>query len=75
MLLMPRLASLRETRNEHQTATVNRLGHLQGIKIAKDEKELISELENFNYEERPIQMGSDASPRLIQRLQQFIEEG
>lgn len=74
MLLMPRLASLNETRNEHQTATVNRLGHLPGIKIAKDEKDLIRELEGFNYENRPIQMGNDASPTLIRTLEQFIED-
>ena len=74
MLLMPRLASLKETRNEHQTATVNRLGHLPGIKIAKDEKELVSMLENFDYGSKPIEMGSDASPRLPSSLRQFIND-
>ena len=72
MLVMPRLARLRETRNDHQTATLSKLGHIQGIKVAEDEKALVEELERFNYEEKPIRMGSDASPQLIDRIRDFI---
>jgi UDP-N-acetylglucosamine transferase subunit ALG13 len=73
MILMPRLARLKETRNDHQTATLRRLGHLPGIKVCGDEQELVNELTNFNFDERPIEIGPDASPQLIQKLQSFIE--
>ena len=73
MLLMPRMARLRETRNDHQTATLSKLGHLPGIQVASDEKELVTELEQFNYENKPKKMGPDASPQLIETLQNFIQ--
>ena len=72
MILMPRQARLKETRNDHQTATLNRLGHLPGITVAKDEHELVRELETHRFGEKPIQMGPDASPELISKLREFI---
>ena len=74
MLLMPRLASLRETRNEHQTATAEQMKNLPGITIAKDEYELAQKLANLDLNEKPPPMGSDASPNLIRTIRQFIED-
>jgi len=36
VIVMPRRAALGEHRNEHQLATVARLGHLQGLEIVHD---------------------------------------
>lgn len=40
LVLMPRLASQREHRNDHQIATVNSLRHRSGIYVADSETEL-----------------------------------
>jgi UDP-N-acetylglucosamine transferase subunit ALG13 len=40
VIVMPRRAALGEHRNEHQLATVARLGHLQGLEVVHDPAEL-----------------------------------
>ena len=40
IVIMPRLAQLREHRNDHQLATVKRLGNRPGIYVAEDETQL-----------------------------------
>ena len=74
MILMPRFARLKETRNEHQTATLRRMEHLQGLTAAWDEDEMIRSLEQFDFNTKPKPMSPDASPKLIGRIRQFIEE-
>ncbi|MFI4915945.1 MAG: glycosyltransferase [Phycisphaerales bacterium JB060] len=44
ILVMPRRGELRETRNDHQIATAERLGGLGKVAVAMDEKELIERL-------------------------------
>lgn len=75
MILLPRIARLKETRNEHQTATLKRMEHLTGITAAWDEAELIEALENFESNPKPVTMGPDASPELIHRIRDFIGGG
>ena len=72
MILLPRLARLKETRNEHQTATLKRMEHLTGLTAAWDQEELIHALNNLEDKERPLPMGKDASPELIERIRRFI---
>ena len=74
MILMPRFARLRETRNEHQTATLKRMEHLQGLTAAWDEHEMIRCLEQFDFTMKPKPMSPDASPELMRKIRQFIEE-
>ncbi len=45
ILIMPRRGNLRETRNDHQIATAQRLRGRAGIEVAMDEQELESLLE------------------------------
>lgn len=45
ILIMPRRGDLRETRNDHQIATAQRLRGRAGIEVAMDEQELESLLE------------------------------
>jgi UDP-N-acetylglucosamine transferase subunit ALG13 len=44
ILVMPRRGDLRETRNDHQVATAQRLSELGKVAVAMDEKELIERL-------------------------------
>lgn len=46
IVIMPRRGHLRETRNDHQFTTVQRLGHRPGIHVATDETELPAVLEH-----------------------------
>ena len=73
MVLLPRIAKLKETRNEHQSAILKRMEHLTGFTAAWNEQELIQALENLDSNEKPQTMGSDASPELIRRIKEFIE--
>jgi len=54
VLVMPKLASLGEHRNEHQTATAKRLKALNKINVASDEIELIKSLESLNSTDQAI---------------------
>lgn len=75
VLVMPRKATLRETRNEHQTATARQLGERPGVLVAWDEQELGPALDRLTT--TPIEskrQAAEAEPRLIERLVQFIEE-
>ncbi|MDN3920852.1 glycosyltransferase [Roseateles violae] len=47
MLLLPRLGALRETRNDHQVATLRWLSGIQGIYAADDETAIPAFLDRF----------------------------
>ena len=76
LLLLPRLASLGETRNEHQRATANCFSSLPGVLVADGEDELLKLLDRGD--ELVESMGADArespdlSEGLITRIQEFI---
>jgi len=72
LLVLPRLSSLGETRNDHQTGTARHFAGRGQLLAAFDEQELrgkISELAAF----RPArEIGTTASPELLEHLQQFV---
>lgn len=72
ILVMPRRARLRETRNDHQVATAQRLSLLGYVSVAADESELLQRLDDLDdlptYEIRPW-----ASPELIGSIRRFID--
>jgi UDP-N-acetylglucosamine transferase subunit ALG13 len=74
ILLLPRLASLGEHRNEHQLATAARFEGRNGIHVAKDEVDLVACLESLV--RNPEQSSGDtispfAMPELIAALRAF----
>lgn len=75
ILVMPRRASLRETRNEHQLATVRRLVEMGRVAVAFDETQLRSRLDDLDRLPAPERIGSFAEPRLLNALRQFIQNG
>jgi UDP-N-acetylglucosamine transferase subunit ALG13 len=73
ILVMPRRASLREQRNDHQLATARRLSKLGKINVAMDEKELRAMVEAFGDLQPRDRIGAYATDPLISALREFIE--
>lgn len=74
ILIMPRRASLRETRNDHQVATSEQFRRFGSVTVAWDENELIEKLagiDNLRGESRGIE--PHASHELIMTIQEFID--
>ena len=72
ILVMPRRAAMRETRNDHQVATAERFQAL-GIPVAWDEKELGEQLDRIDRLVVDRTVGPYASRELIGALRRFIE--
>ena len=74
ILIMPRRASLRETRNDHQVATSEQFRRFGSVTVAWDENELIEKLESVDDlrgESRGIE--PHASKELIKAMREFID--
>ena len=75
IIILPRLASLGEHRNEHQSATAKRLDNLKYIHVAYNEielKEMV--LAFFNGNLKPLhRIGDNASDELITSIQEYIK--
>lgn len=74
ILVMPRRAALRETRNDHQVATAERFQSLGRIPVAWDEKDLATQLDGVDSLAQGRTVGPHASPQLISRLRRFLDE-
>jgi UDP-N-acetylglucosamine transferase subunit ALG13 len=73
ILVMPRRAKLRETRNDHQVATAERF-QKRGVPVAWDEVELREKLDRLDELVSDQRIGPYASPELVQRLRRFIAD-
>lgn len=74
ILIMPRRASMRETRNDHQVATSEQFRRFDSVTVAWDENELIEKLQsidNLRGESKGIE--SHASHELIKAMREFID--
>lgn len=72
ILVMPRLASLGEHRNEHQTATARRFEDLGLVAIARDAEGLGAKLDELHSLSAREQISPFASDQLIGALSSFI---
>ena len=72
VLVMPRLATLRETRNEHQLATARRLAGRPGVEVAFDEAALRSRLDRLDELTSADAIPSHANPSLIAAVRAFV---
>jgi UDP-N-acetylglucosamine transferase subunit ALG13 len=78
IIVMPRLASLREHRNDHQLATAHRFLAQGRIDVAFDERELLvrlNHLQEFLASDRKAGISAVASPELLHALRSFICTG
>ncbi|MFC5271566.1 glycosyltransferase [Adhaeribacter terreus] len=74
ILILPRLASLNEHRNDHQLATAKMFDKLNFINVSYNESELIFKLRDMlNGELKPLhKIGPQASTTLIKSIENFI---
>lgn len=73
IVVMPRRADLSEHRNDHQLATVARLGHLAGVNVARTGDELAELLSHPERLSRPTgEFSPDATPPLLHAVSDFI---
>jgi UDP-N-acetylglucosamine transferase subunit ALG13 len=73
ILVMPRRANLRETRNDHQVATAEQFRRFDSVVVASDEKELIARLEEIDDLDGRQAIGSYASAELVGAIREFID--
>ncbi len=74
LLLMPRLASQGEHRNDHQLATTKYFSHLANIRIAHNEAELLPLIDEL-IENKPVyttNLDIPVSDSLINTIKEFI---
>lgn len=75
ILVMPRRGGLRETRNDHQIDTAERLAATGKVHVALDEHALPDALDNMLARPTAQRIGPDASPELIAAVRGFITKG
>jgi UDP-N-acetylglucosamine transferase subunit ALG13 len=73
IVVMPRRAEFRETRNDHQVATAERFGEQGRIIVAKDENDLPATLDHALTRGDTDCIESQASSRLIETIRGFLE--
>jgi UDP-N-acetylglucosamine transferase subunit ALG13 len=74
VVVMPRRASLHETRNDHQVATAQSFGAQGRIIVASDEYELPHKLEYASSLGDTNRITTQASPLLLATLRNFLEK-
>lgn len=72
ILIMPRRASLRETRNDHQVATSKQFRRFDSV-VALDEKELMFQLEGIDNLRGCQPVAPHASRELMGAIREFID--
>ena len=75
IIVMPRRAKLRETRNDHQVATARMFTTLGGIVVADDENDLVKRLDSLDTVAKPAALSPTASTELIEAIRSFIHSG
>lgn len=75
IVLVPRRADLNEHRNDHQMATVRKLGGRSGILIASDESELPERIAQARALGESPFLQSPSAQQLNEALARFIEQG
>ncbi|MGF1467096.1 MAG: glycosyltransferase [Sandaracinaceae bacterium] len=75
VLVLPREAARRETRNDHQTATAKRFAAYDGVEIAWSADEVGPKLDGLAGRTVNAQIGAVAGGPLIDALRAFIDRG
>jgi UDP-N-acetylglucosamine transferase subunit ALG13 len=73
IVVMPRRADFRETRNDHQVATAERFGEQDRIIVANDEQDLPAKLDYALPLGDTDRIQTQASPRLIATIRAFLD--
>jgi UDP-N-acetylglucosamine transferase subunit ALG13 len=74
IIVMPRRADFKETRNDHQVETAKYLSEQGRIIVARNEQELITKLDQIKTSVQNLEpINPRASPQLIATLRKFVE--
>jgi UDP-N-acetylglucosamine transferase subunit ALG13 len=73
IVVMPRRAALRETRNDHQVATAKAFASLGRIPVAWDETEIAAALDRAGTGAGTLVVGRFASDELVTAIRTFVE--
>lgn len=73
ILVMPRRADLRETRNDHQIATSEQFRRFESVAVAWDVQELMAKLGGIGDLRGSQKIESSASLGLIEAIREFID--
>jgi UDP-N-acetylglucosamine transferase subunit ALG13 len=74
ILVMPRRASLRETRSDHQVATAEQFRRFSSVAVAWNEEELMAQLEEIERLAGLQAVGMHASAELLGAIRKFIRD-
>jgi UDP-N-acetylglucosamine transferase subunit ALG13 len=72
LLVVPRLGSLGETRNDHQVGTAEHFAARGLVRMAQSEDEFMAGVDTLVAFRPRATVGKTASPELIQRIKDFI---
>ena len=72
IVIMPRKASLREHRNDHQIATANRFLEMGKVLVANESQDLHRHLTDFASNRSAAPLGPHASKELIEAVSSFL---
>jgi UDP-N-acetylglucosamine transferase subunit ALG13 len=75
IVVMPRLASLGEHRNEHQLATVKKMGEIEGVYVVNSKEELSAKVKEILFsgeKSSSAKFSTVASKELIMSIKDFI---
>jgi UDP-N-acetylglucosamine transferase subunit ALG13 len=72
ILVMPKKASLKEQRNEHQLATARRMMKMGNVAVAFDESELREKLDHLADLVPKEKISSTASGPLVEEIRRFV---
>ena len=72
LLVFPRRAALRETRNDHQVPTARHFAESGRVLAAYDEADLWAALDRIESFTPPDRIEDGASPELLERIRRFI---
>lgn len=75
LLVLPRHASLGETRNDHQVATARYFHEKGHVLVAWTDQELPARLDEIATFRPLTTLGDLGSPELIRRIRRFMDEG
>lgn len=73
IVVMPRRADLRETRNDHQIATARRFAELAGVAVAWDQASLIERLGAIDRAKPTLSLRTESRGALVRRIAEFID--
>lgn len=73
ILVLPREAARRETRNDHQIATAKAFARFPGVHVAWNAAELPAKLATLSRSRTSPQLGPFASGPLVERISAFID--